>query len=47
MTKIALVTSASSGVGGNAVIRMSNLLLYANVFSMNIMATTMPFVGRG
>ena len=47
MTKIALVTRASSVVRGNAVVGMSNLLLDANVFFMNIMASTIPFVEHG
>ena len=32
---------------GDAVVHMANLPLDANVLFMNIMATTMPFVGRG
>lgn len=32
---------------GDAVVHMANLPLDANILFMNIMATTMPFVGRG
>ena len=32
---------------GRAVLHMANLPIEANVLSMTIMATNMPFVGRG
>jgi NADP-dependent 3-hydroxy acid dehydrogenase YdfG len=32
---------------GDAVLYMANLPLDANVLTMTVMATTMPFVGRG
>lgn len=32
---------------GNAVVHMAQLPLEANILFMNVMATTMPFVGRG
>lgn len=32
---------------GDAVVHMAQLPLEANILSMNVMATTMPFVGRG
>jgi len=32
---------------GDAVVHMANLPLDANILFMNVMATTMPFVGRG
>jgi NADP-dependent 3-hydroxy acid dehydrogenase YdfG len=32
---------------GDAVVFMANLPLDVNVFTMTIMATKMPFVGRG
>ena len=31
----------------NAVVQMANLPLDTNILNMTIMATTMPFVGRG
>lgn len=35
------------GIVGDAVVQMASLPLHANVLSMTVMATEMPFVGRG
>ena len=32
---------------GDAIVHMASLPLDANVLSMTVMATTMPYVGRG
>jgi NAD(P)-dependent dehydrogenase (short-subunit alcohol dehydrogenase family) len=45
--RIAVEPTIDPGEVGDAIVHMASLPLSANILSMTLMATKMPFVGRG